>query len=161
GFMAACTKVAAFGALLRVVYVLAPSLQWDLAVGLWGVTILTMVVGTVLAIVQTDMKRMLAYSSVAHAGFALTGVVALNERGIAGTLFYLLAYGASTIGAFAVVAVVRERAAQRVTAGAPAPAPAGEPAGAVLGEATHLSQWAGLGRRSPVLAVTFAFFLLA
>src|SRR5690606_11624912 len=73
GFMAACTKVAAFAALLRFVYVVTPGLTWDLAPFLWTVAILTMVVGTVLAIVQTDMKRTLAYSSVAHAGFLLLG----------------------------------------------------------------------------------------
>jgi NADH-quinone oxidoreductase subunit N len=150
GFMAACTKVAAFGALLRIVYVVLPGLDWDLSVVLWTVTILTMVVGTVGALVQTDMKRVLGYSSIAHAGFILTGVVALNQAGLTGVLFYLLVYGAATIGAFGVVWLVRERSVS-----------ADGSAGAILGEATHLSQWAGLGRSNPALALVFALFLLS
>jgi len=146
GFMAACTKVAAFGALLRVVYTVLPGLQWDLGVVLWTVAILTMVVGTVAALVQTDMKRVLGYSSIAHAGFILTGIIALNQAGIVAVLFYLLVYGAATVGAFGVVWLVRERSGED---------------GPILGEATHLSQWAGLGRTHPVLALAFALFLLS
>ena len=145
GFMAACTKVAAFGALLRVAYVALPGARWDWTPALWGVAILTMVVGAVVAIVQTDVKRMLAYSSIAHAGFILTGVLAYSKSGISSVLFYLLAYGFSTIGAFALVSLVRD---------------AGE-GDAVGGEATHLSQWAGLGRRNPLVAGVFTLFLLA
>lgn len=145
GFMAACTKVAAFGALLRLVYVVLPTLEWDVVPFLTAVAVLTMLVGTVVAIVQTDVKRMLAYSSIAHAGFILVGVVALTRRGISGVLVYLLAYGLATIGAFAVVTLVRERGADR----------------AVVAEATHLSQWAGLGKRSPLLAGAFTLFLLS
>ena len=146
GFMAACTKVAAFGALLRVVYTVVPGLHWDLGVVLWTVAILTMVVGTVAALVQTDMKRVLGYSSIAHAGFILTGIIALNQAGIVAVLFYLLVYGAATVGAFGIVWLVRERSGED---------------GPILGEATHLSQWAGLGRTHPVLALTFALFLLS
>lgn len=144
-FMAACTKVAAFGALLRVVYAVFPAMRWDIDVFLWTVTILTMVVGTAAALVQNDMKRMLAYSSIAHAGFVLTGVVALDPRGIGAVLIYLLAYGAATVGAFGIVYLVRERSAD----------------GSVVGEATALPQWAGLGRSHPALAVTFTLFLLS
>jgi NADH-quinone oxidoreductase subunit N len=138
-FMAACTKAAAFGALLRVFYVAFGGLRWDWRPLLWAVAILTMVVGAVIAVTQTDVKRMLAYSSVAHAGFLLTGVVATSRAGLSSTLFYLLAYGFATIGAFAVVTLVRD----------------------AEGEATHLSRWAGLGRTSPFLAGVFALFLLA
>ena len=145
GFMAAGTKAAAFGALLRVVYVIVPAVQWDLRPALWTIVILTMAVGTVVALVQTDLKRILAYSAIAHTGFILTGVVALTQSGIAAVLFYLLAYGAATIGAFAIITLVREVG----------------PDGVVLGEATHLSQWAGLGKRQPWLAVAFALFLLS
>ena len=80
GFMAACTKVAAFGALLRVFYVGLGGLAWDWKPLMWGVAILTMVVGSVVAITQTDVKRMLAYSSIAHAGFILTGLVGDRRR---------------------------------------------------------------------------------
>ena len=139
GFMAACTKVAAFGALLRLFYVGLGGAGWDWRPMIWAVAVLTMLVGSVLALTQTDVKRMLAYSSIAHAGFLLVGVTALNPAGIRGVLFYLLAYGLVTVGAFAVVPLVRDAA----------------------GEATHLSQWAGLGKRSPLLAGAFALFLLA
>jgi NADH-quinone oxidoreductase subunit N len=139
GFMAACTKVAAFGALLRLFYVGLGGLRWDWRPMMWGVAILTMVVGSVVALTQTDVKRLLAYSSIAHAGFILTGVIAVSPAGVSSVLFYLLAYGFTTIGAFATVTLVRDAA----------------------GEATHLSQWAGLGRRAPVVAGVFAFFLLA
>lgn len=147
GFMAACTKIAAFGALLRIVYAVLAPLEWDLMPLMWGVAVLTMLVGTVVAIVQTDVKRMLAYSSVAHAGFVLVGVVALTQSGITSVLFYLVAYGLATIGAFGIVSLVRE-----VNAG---------PGGAVVAEATHLSQWSGLGHKHPVLAGAFALFLLS
>lgn len=148
GFMAALTKVAAFGVLLRVVYVVLPPLEWDLMPLLWGVAVLTMLVGTVVAIVQTDVKRMLAYSSIAHAGFVLVGVVALTQSGISSVIFYLVAYGFATVGAFGVVSLVRE-------------VNAGSAGNAVVAEATHLSQWSGLGRRSPLLAGAFALFLLS
>ena len=144
-FMAACTKVAAFGALLRVVYAVFPGMQWDVQVVLWIVAIATMLVGTVAGLVQNDVKRLLAYSSIAHAGFVLTGIVALDQRGIGAVLIYLLAYGAATVGAFGVVSLVRERSAD----------------GSVVGEATALWQWAGLGRKSPLLALTFTLFLLS
>jgi NADH-quinone oxidoreductase subunit N len=145
GFMAACTKVAAFGALLRVAYVALPDVRWDWMPALWGVAVLTMLVGSVIAIVQTDVKRMLAYSSIAHAGFLMTGLLALDRTGVAGVLFYLAAYGFTTIGAFALVSLVRDSGDD----------------GAVGGEATHLSQWAGLGRRHPITAGLFTLFLLA
>ena len=164
GFMAACTKIAAFGALLRVYYTVFPGLQWDLDVFLWTVASATMVLGTVVALVQTDVKRLLAYSSIAHAGFVLTGVIALDEAGITAVLFYLLAYGIATVGAFGVVWLVRERSVLPRTSSDEDPddeALGEDVRTTVLGEATHLSQWAGLGRTSPALAGAFALFLLS
>ncbi|MDH6126148.1 NADH-quinone oxidoreductase subunit NuoN [Kitasatospora sp. GP82] len=139
GFMAAATKTAAFGAFLRLFYVAFPGLKWDWRPVMWGVAILTMVVGAILAVTQQDVKRLLAYSSIAHAGFILTGVIATNRQGLGAVLFYLLAYSFVTLGAFAVVTLVRDS----------------------KGEATHLSSWAGLGRRSPLVAAVFALFLLS
>ncbi|MET9853405.1 NADH-quinone oxidoreductase subunit NuoN [Streptomyces sp. NPDC006450] len=139
GFMAAATKVAAFGALLRLLYVVLPGLRWDWRPVMWGVAIVTMLAGAVIAVTQTDVKRLLAYSSIAHAGFILAGVIATSAEGIQSVLFYLAAYSFVTIGAFAVVTLVRDAG----------------------GEATHLSKWAGLGRRSPLTAAVFAVFLLA
>jgi len=138
-FMAACTKVAAFAALLRVCQVaLAPmAWTWQPVVGI--IAGASMVIGSVIGITQTDMKRMLAYSSVAHAGFILLGVLAMSEQGASATMFYLLTYGMATIGAFAILTVVRK----------------GD------GEASHVSDWAGLGKRSPVLAASMSLFLLS
>jgi NADH-quinone oxidoreductase subunit N len=147
-FMAACTKVAAFGALLRVFYVALGGARWDWQPMMWIIAALTMAVGSVIAITQTDVKRMLAYSSVAHAGFLITGFVGAHQAiAVAGkeitslqaVLFYLVAYGFTTIGAFAVVTMVRDAG----------------------GETTHLSRWAGLGKEAPIVAGVFAFFLLA
>ncbi|WP_055526902.1 NADH-quinone oxidoreductase subunit NuoN [Streptomyces graminilatus] len=139
GFMAAATKVAAFGALLRLLYVVLPGLRWDWRPVMMGVAVVTMLGGAVVAITQTDIKRLLAYSSIAHAGFILAGVIAMTPDGVSSVLFYLGAYSFVTIGAFAVVTLVRDAG----------------------GEATHLSKWAGLGRRSPLVAAVFAVFLLA
>ena len=147
-FMAAATKVAAFGAMLRLFYVAFGADRWSWQPMLWIIAILTMLVGAVLAIVQTDVKRMLAYSSVAHTGFLLTGVLGVQSASdlavgqvtsLQAVLFYLTTYGFATLGAFAVVTLVRDSG----------------------GEATLLSRWAGLGKESPMVAGVFAFFLLA
>jgi NADH-quinone oxidoreductase subunit N len=140
GFMAAATKVAAFGALLRVVYVALPPLHDQWRPVLWAISILTMVVGTVTAVNQTDVKRMLAYSSIAHVGFILTGVIAANPAGLAATMFYLVAYSFSTVGAFAVVGLVRNAHGD---------------------EDATISHWAGLGQRYPIASLLFSMFLLA
>ncbi|OBA80161.1 NADH-quinone oxidoreductase subunit N [Mycobacterium sp. 1164966.3] len=140
GFMAAATKTAAFGALLRVVYVALPPLHDQWRPVLWAISILTMTVGTITAVNQTDVKRMLAYSSVAHVGFILTGVIADNPAGLSSTLFYLVAYSFSTVGAFAIVGLIRN--ADGV-------------------EDADLSHWAGLGQRSPIVGVMMSMFLLA
>ncbi len=139
GFMAACTKVAAFGAILRIVYVGIEANRWDWRYGIVAVAALTMVVGAVLSVTQTDVKRLLAYSSIAHAGFILVAVLSFDRTGVSGTMFYLVAYGFMTIAAFAVVSMVRQGGS----------------------EASHLSQWAGLGRNHPVVAGVFTFLLLA
>ena len=138
-FMSAATKVAAFGALLRVFYVAFGGMRWDWRPMMWVIAGLSMVIGSLLAVTQTDMKRMLAFSSVAHTGFILLGVVATSAAGLSSTLFYLLAYGFTSVGVFAIVGLVRDAS----------------------GEATQLSQWAGLGKKSPWMASIFALFLLA
>jgi proton-translocating NADH-quinone oxidoreductase chain N len=137
--MASCVVVSGFGALLRVFYVAFGTLTWDWRPALWVVAVLTMVVGAVIAITQTDVKRLLAYSSIAHAGFVLTAVIATSTAGLSGSLFYLASYGFTTIGAFAVITLVRDAG----------------------GEAGHLSRWAGLGRTSPLVAGIFGLFLLS
>ncbi|MFC6288034.1 NADH-quinone oxidoreductase subunit NuoN [Nocardioides sp. GCM10027113] len=147
-FMSAATKVAAFGALMRVFYVAFGADRWSWQPMMWIVAILTMVVGAVLAIAQNDVKRMLAYSAVAHTGFLLTGVLGVQATSalapgelssLQAVLFYLVTYGFATFGAFAVVTLVRDAS----------------------GEQSNLSRWAGLGKESPLVAGVFAFFLLA
>ena len=139
--MASCTLVAAFGALLRVFFVpFGGSVAiWEPM--LWTVAILTMVAAAVIAVTQRDIKRLLAYSSVVHAGFILTAVIASSTEGLAGAMFYLAAYGFTTLGAFAIVTLVRTR-----------------DGGQELGD---LEGWAGLGRRAPGLALALSLFLLA
>ena len=139
GFMAAGTKAAGFAALLRVFLVAFGTVQWDWRPALWGISVATMVVGSLLAIVQSDVKRLLAYSSIAHAGFLLVGVVAANEQGKAGTLFYLLVYALMTLGAFAAVMLS---------------APSGR-------ERLDLASWVGLGQRHPLFAGAMTLFLLS
>jgi NADH-quinone oxidoreductase subunit N len=138
-FMAACTKVAAFGGILRVLYVAFGDTRWEWRGVLWAIAIASMVIGAVIGLTQTDVKRMIAYSSVAHAGFLLLGAMSITAAGTSGTLFYLLAYGFTTLAVFGVISLVR----------------------GPDGEATHLSQWAGLAKRSPVVAAVMAFLLLA
>jgi NADH-quinone oxidoreductase subunit N len=137
--MAACTKVAAFAGLLRVLYVGFERTTWDFRPVIGTIAVLTMILGAVLAVTQTDIKRLLAYSSIANAGYLLVGVLALNPDGLASSMFYLVAYGFTVLAAFGIVTLVRD----------------------ADGEATHLSRWAGLGRRSPMYAALFTFVLLA
>ena len=139
-FMAACTKVAAFGALLRVLYVAFERTAWDWQPIVGVVAVLTMLLGAVLAVTQTDLKRLLAYSSIANAGYVLVGLVAIGREGASATMFYLVAYGFAVLAAFAVVSLLRD--------------PDGH-------EATHMSRWAGLGRTSPLLASVFTLIMLA
>ncbi|WP_375491521.1 NADH-quinone oxidoreductase subunit NuoN [uncultured Jatrophihabitans sp.] len=138
-FMAACTKVAAFGAILRVLYVGFSSTANDWRPVVWGAAIASMVVGAVFGLTQTDVKRIIAYSSIAHAGFILVGVVALSKAGISSVLFYLLTYGFTTLAAFGLLMMVRD----------------------ADGEATHLSQWSGLARKSPTVAITMTVLLMS
>ena len=98
-----------------------------------------MLVGAILAVTQTDIKRLLAYSSIANAGYLLVGALAFRADGLSASMFYLVAYGFAVLAAFGIVTLVRDEE----------------------GEATHLSRWAGLGRRSPLVAGVFTFLLLA
>jgi NADH-quinone oxidoreductase subunit N len=138
-FMASCTKVVAFGALLRVLYVGFSATSWNWRPVIWAVAIASMIVGAVFGITQTDVKRILAYSSVAHAGFILVGMVALTKQSLAAVLFYVLTYGFTTLAAFGLLVLVRDG----------------------TGEATRLSQWSGLARKSPFVAGVMTVLLLS
>ena len=137
-FMSAGTKVAAFGAFFRVFEVALSPLAWDWKPFIWVLAAVTMVVGSVLAIAQSDIKRLLAYSSIAHAGFILVGLTAANRQGIEGSMFYLAVYAAMVLAGFGVVIVVSGR---------------GE-------RATSLDAYAGLARTNPFAAVVMAVVML-
>ncbi|GAB2484245.1 NADH-quinone oxidoreductase subunit N [Jatrophihabitans fulvus] len=144
-FMAACTKVAAFGAIIRVLYVGFSTTSYDWRPIVWGAAIASMVVGAVFGLTQTDIKRILAYSSIAHAGFILVGLLAVNRNGqlskdgISSVLFYVLTYGFTTLAAFGLLMLVRDSE----------------------GEATRLAQWSGLAKKSPIVAVTMTVLLMS
>lgn len=149
GFMAICTKFAAVMAFMRVAYVGLGAARWDWQPLVAALAVLTMAVGAIIGLTQNDVKRMLAYSSIAHAGFLLVAIAgastAVNglpagQIGSTGSvLFYLAAYGLSTLGAFALLAMVRKAG----------------------GESTALSSWAGVGRRHPLIGGLMTFFLLS
>ena len=137
GYMAAAAKVGAFIALWRLVDLGFPTMRASWAPVVAGIAALSMVVGAVLAAVQSDVRRMLAYSGVAHAGFILTGLLS-GIDGIRGVWFYLAVYTLQLVGAFGVVAAVTGASTSR----------------------SAISDFAGLGRRQPVLAVVFSTLLL-
>ncbi len=139
GFMAAGTKVAGFAALIRVASVSLGPLAWEMTLAIGLLAVITMFVGSILAIAQENVKRMLAYSSIAHAGFVLVGVAAANHEGVTGAMFYLVAYAAMILGAFGVVMLVSRVGEDR----------------------TALRAYRGLGRRSPLLAGMLTIFLLS
>ncbi len=146
GFMAIATKLAAVGAAMRVFYVALDGERWTWQPLFAILAVLTMVIGVVGALTQADVKRLLAYSSIAHAGFILTAVVGASQivpagqaTSAASVMFYLVAYGFATIGAFALVTMVRNAA----------------------GEENGLEAWSGLARKSPWVAGLFSLFMLS
>jgi NADH-quinone oxidoreductase subunit N len=138
-FMASAVKAAAFAAMLRVLVYGLQYRQDDWRPVIWAIAVVTLAVGSVLAVVQTNVKRMLAYSSISHAGFILVGVQASSSDGTSGALVYLLTYAVFVAGTFGVVTLVGR-----------------------TGDAGHdLDSYKGLGRRHPVLAFSLTIFLLA
>jgi len=138
-YMSAATKVAAFFALMRVFNVGLQPLSWDWTPIVYGLAVVSVVVGAGLAAVQLDVKRMLAYSSVAHAGFILAGLTSANATGIRAAMFYLIAYSVMTLGAFGVTMLVATRSA----------------------ESSTYDNYDGLAARSPGLAALLTVFLLS
>ncbi len=138
-FMVAGTKSAAFAAFLRILMIALPALRSDWSGPMWVLAVLTMTVGNVVAIAQSNIKRMLAYSSIAHAGYLLIALVAGGKSGSGSILFYLVAYAFMNLGAFAVViALAREE-----------------------GERTTIEDYAGLGLTHPFLGAAMALFMLS
>ncbi len=147
-FMSVGTKAAGFAALLRLLFLALPSLQsyWTLALAV--LSALTMTTGNVIAIAQTNIKRMLAYSGIAHAGYLLVALASASQRGAASILFYLLVYMSVNLGAFGMVIALGD-------ALSPSKGQREE------GEYLNLTDYAGLGFRRPALAGLFAIFLLS
>ncbi|MBI4635984.1 MAG: NADH-quinone oxidoreductase subunit N [Candidatus Rokubacteria bacterium] len=133
------SKAGAFAALIRVLVVAVPAVRADWTALLWALAVVTMTLGNVVAIAQSNLKRMLAYSSVAHVGYMLVGLVAGGTLGAGAVLFYLLAYTFTTAGTFGVITLC-ERARE---------------------EAVDVADYAGLARRHPLLAATLGLFLLS
>jgi NADH-quinone oxidoreductase subunit N len=139
GFMSAVAKAGAFAAMLRVLLSSFGVVATDWRPVVYGIAVLTLVLGAVVALRQRDVKRMLAYSSINHAGFILLGVVAGTARGASASLYYLFVYMFMTVGSFAVVTVLGRD-----------------------GDRDHdLVRYRGLAGRQPVLALVFAVLLLA
>ena len=139
-FMSVGAKAAGFAALLRLLmvsYGQAFTVDWQIAVAVLAVV--TMVGGNIAALAQKDVKRMLAYSSIAHAGYIMVGVVAGTQQGVQAVVFYLLSYAFMNIGAFAVVAVLERRS----------------------GIGSKFSDYAGLATRKPFLAFVMALFMFS
>jgi NADH-quinone oxidoreductase subunit N len=138
-FMAVTVKVAAFMTLLRVLVGAFGGAPASLQEILWVMAALTMIVGNVMAVIQDNVKRMLAYSSVAHAGYLLIGLVTASEDAHAAVLFYLFVYAFMTLGAFAVMIVLAHRGK----------------------EAETFEDFAGLGQQRPALAALMVLFMLS
>jgi NADH-quinone oxidoreductase subunit N len=138
-FMIAGTKAAAFAALLRAFGTALMPLHAEWVAPLWILALLTMGVGNVAALTQQSIKRMLAYSSIAHAGYLLVAFLAGSSRGFSSILFYLVVYAFMNLGAFAVIIALARQGEERPT----------------------LSAYAGLGFRHPVLAFSMAVFMFS
>jgi NADH-quinone oxidoreductase subunit N len=139
GFMSTGVKAAAFAAFLRVFFVAFEPLRNDWMPVLWAIAAATMILGTVVGVVQTSVKRMLAYSSIAHAGYLLVALAAANAVGAGAVLFYLLSYAVTNVGAFGVIAMLD-------TAGRPN---------------DQVRDYAGLWNERPALAALMTVFLLS
>jgi NADH-quinone oxidoreductase subunit N len=151
-FMAVGAKAAGFAALLRIFVTALPSLDVDLIPVLWGLAALTMFVGNILAISQTNIKRMLAYSSIAHAGYILMAFVSYGKPNVAGdavasALFYLVTYAITSFGAWSVVIAMEKKDPST-----------GSGQG---GSGLEIEDFAGLGKRKPALAAAMTIFMLS
>jgi NADH-quinone oxidoreductase subunit N len=138
-FMSAGPKAAAFAAFIRVTIVGLDSMQAQLSTLFWILAVLTMIVGNFIALSQRDLKRMLAYSSIAHAGYALVGLAAWNAVGLSAIGFYLLVYTLMNMGAFAVLVAIGKKGEENLT----------------------LDGIVGLGYKKPILGVALSICLLA
>jgi NADH-quinone oxidoreductase subunit N len=139
GFMSVATKAAAFAVIIRIFFTALPELQSAWMPILFGTSVLTMLVGNTAAIFQDDLKRMLAYSGVAHAGYLLIGIVTNTQEGMASIIFYLAVYLFMNIGAFAVVFIMEGEGQ----------------------EGNSINRFKGLSKKNPLLAVAMSLFMVS
>jgi NADH-quinone oxidoreductase subunit N len=138
-FMAVAVKAAAFAAFARVFFLAFPAMKVDWNMLVWVLAVATMTIGNIAAIAQTNIKRMLAYSSIAHAGYLLVALVAANQLGAVSLLYYLLAYTLMNLGAFGVVILVGRKKDSYL----------------------NIYDYSGLAAQHPVLAASMALFMFA
>jgi NADH-quinone oxidoreductase subunit N len=138
-FMTVGPKAAGFAALIRILVEAVPILAFDWTVILWIVSVLTMTLGNVVAVLQTSVKRMLAYSAIAHAGYILIGIVANSRAGLGAVLFYMVVYTIMNLGALGIVLSLSRKGDLRV----------------------NLDDYAGLGRMAPFAAAALSIFLIS
>jgi NADH-quinone oxidoreductase subunit N len=138
-FMATGVKAAGFSALIRVFFTALPEFRPDWTSIMWLIAVATMTVGNIIAISQNNIKRMLAYSSIAHAGYILVAFVAGNKSGTSGILFYLMAYAFMNLGAFTCVILLGKKGEENIL----------------------ITDYAGVGFKYPLLAASMTIFLLS
>jgi NADH-quinone oxidoreductase subunit N len=138
-FMAGAAELAGMGVLVRVFLSAIPALQVDWTLLLWVVAVMTMTIGNLVAIAQSNIKRMLAYSTIAHMGYLLIGLIVVSQSGVTAVLFYSLAYACMTIGAFGMVVLLQRGA----------------------GQGEQIDDFSGLAQRSPLAAGVMLLFLLS
>ncbi|MDI6763744.1 MAG: NADH-quinone oxidoreductase subunit N [Thermodesulfobacteriota bacterium] len=138
-FMATGVKAAGFSALIRVFFTALPEFRPDWTSIMWLIAVVTMTVGNIIAISQNNIKRMLAYSSIAHAGYILVAFVAGNKSGTSGILFYLMAYAFMNLGAFTCVILLGKKGEENIL----------------------IADYAGVGFKYPLLAASMTIFLLS
>ncbi len=139
GFMSVATKAAAFAVIIRIFFTAFPKLEPVWVPIMFGISILTMLIGNIAAIFQDDLKRMLAYSGVAHAGYLLIGIVTNTQEGMASIIFYLAVYLFMNIGAFAVVFIMEGEGQ----------------------EGNSINRFKGLAKKKPLLAVAMSLFMVS
>lgn len=139
GFMAAAVKAASFAAIIKLVIVVLSAYRIPVSEALWWLSAITMFVGNIIAVLQRDVKRMLAYSSIAHAGYVVVGLVSGTVFGMSSAVFYLISYTFTITGAFAVITYLEKKD----------------------GTGNDLADYSGLSKTHPFLSIIMAVFLLS
>jgi len=139
GFMAAAVKAASFAAIIKVLIVVLNTFQIPVSEAMWWLSAITMFLGNVIAVVQKNVKRMLAYSSIAHAGYIVVGLVPETPYGMSSAVFYLISYTFTIVGAFAIITYLEKND----------------------GTGTEISDFSGLNNTHPMLSILMTIFMLS